>query len=50
MDTEQTPTPESTPESEAQRNPDSGSSTGEVLTMSLFGVMVVVASICLVIW
>ena len=29
---------------------ESGQSTGDVLTMCLFGVMVVIASVCFVIW
>lgn len=32
----------------ADREP--GQSSGDVLTMSLFGVMVVIASVCFVIW
>lgn len=44
------------PEQDRRSDPDQGehddvgSSKGELLTMSLFGVMVIIASVCFVIW
>lgn len=42
--------PTADPGSEPDGREDTGSSSGDVLTMSLFGVMVIIASVCLVIW
>ena len=41
-----------TPDSDHEQGErdDAGSSKGELLTMSLFGVMVIIASVCFVIW
>lgn len=41
---------QASPMSDEPGRDEPGQSTGDVLTMCLFGVMVVIASICLVIW
>ncbi len=46
MDAQQAPDPES----EQERKHEPGSSKSELITISLFGVMVIVASVCFVIW
>lgn len=50
MDTDPTLDPESEADGHQDNGSFTGSSTGDALTLSLFGVMVVIASICLVIW
>lgn len=46
MDAQQTPDADR----EQAEHDDAGSSKTELLTMSLFGVMVIIASVCFVIW